>query len=42
MGAFGRWWNLWGTMKDYDVNDELFAEEVARVSAEAEIVTVTK
>ena len=42
VGAFGRWWNLWGAMKEYDVNDELFAEEVTRVSAEAEIATVTK
>ena len=44
VGAFGRWWHLARTMRDYDVNDELFAEErpAAAVPAEAELAAVTK
>ncbi|XP_043203620.1 mitochondrial import inner membrane translocase subunit Tim29-like [Amphibalanus amphitrite] len=42
VGAFGRWWQLWRTMRDYDVNDKLFADKAPVVPAEVEVATVTK
>ena len=42
VGVFGRWWQLWRTMREYDVNDELFTREAEAVPAEAEVATVTK